>query len=105
KFLANQLGDVSRSKVQQWIKDGRVTVNERPVKASYRLGVDDVVQVEVPEAVPLQVVPEPLPLSIVYEDADLLVIDKPRGMVVHPAPGHETGTLVNGLLYHCRDLS
>lgn len=105
KFLASQLRDVSRSQVQQWIKDERVTVNGRPAKASYRLSVEDVVEVEVPEAVPLEVVAEPLPLNVVYEDNDLLVVNKPRGMVVHPAPGHETGTLVNGLLYHCRDLS
>lgn len=105
KFLAGRLENVSRTQIQLWITEQQVTVDERPVKASYRLGVDEVVTLDVPDAVPLEVLPEPLPLNIVYEDSDLLVIDKPRGMVVHPAPGHETGTLVNGLLYHCRDLS
>lgn len=105
KFLAGRLENVSRTQIQLWITEQQVTVDERPVKASYRLGVDEVVTLDVPDAVPLEVLPEPLPLNIVYEDGDLLVIDKPRGMVVHPAPGHETGTLVNGLLYHCRDLS
>jgi len=105
KFLTGRLENVSRTQIQLWIKEQHVTVDERPVKASYRLGVDEVVTLDVPDAVPLEVLPEPLPLNIVYEDGDLLVINKPRGMVVHPAPGHETGTLVNGLLHHCRDLS
>lgn len=105
KFLSRQLSDVSRSQIQQWIKTGHVTVNGASVKASYRLAVEDEVELVVPPLMRLQIAPEPIPLDIVYEDGDLLVVNKPRGMVVHPAPGHFTGTLVNALLHHCRDLS
>ncbi|OUM87738.1 MAG: pseudouridine synthase [Bacillus thermozeamaize] len=105
KFLSRQLSDVSRSQIQQWIKAGHVTVNGVSVKASYRLTAEDEVELVVPPLIRLQIAPEPIPLDIVYEDGDLLVVNKPRGMVVHPAPGHFSGTLVNALLHHCRDLS
>jgi len=105
KFLSRQLSDVSRSQIQQWIKAGHVTVNGASVKASYRLTAEDEVELVVPPLIRLQIAPEPIPLDIVYEDGDLLVVNKPRGMVVHPAPGHFSGTLVNALLHHCRDLS
>lgn len=95
----------SRSQVQQWIKDGFVTVNGKTVKANYKCSVGDEVVIALPEPEPLDVEPEEMDLDIYYEDADVLVVNKPRGMVVHPAPGHMRGTLVNGLLAHCKDLS
>jgi 23S rRNA pseudouridine1911/1915/1917 synthase len=95
----------SRSKVQQWIKEGLVTVNDKPVKANYKCSAGDVVVIHLPEPEPLHVEPEEIELDIYYEDSDVLVVNKPRGMVVHPAPGHMRGTLVNALLAHCKDLS
>ncbi|HEY8343542.1 MAG TPA: RluA family pseudouridine synthase [Calditerricola sp.] len=105
RFLAAQEEDWSRAQVQKWIKEGRVTVNGEPVKANYRLEPDDEIVLRVPPPKDLAVEPEPMELDIVYEDGDVVVVNKPRGLVVHPAPGHLSGTLVNGLLYHCRDLS
>ncbi|KXG10478.1 RluA family pseudouridine synthase [Anoxybacillus rupiensis] len=105
KVIAALNGEWSRSQVQQWIKDGLVTVNGTEIKANYKCSVGDEVAVELPEPEPLDVEPEEMSLDIYYEDADVLVVNKPRGMVVHPAPGHMRGTLVNGLLAHCKDLS
>ena len=96
---------LSRSHLQRLIEDGRVQVNGKAEKARYRLQTGDRVQVEVPAPQPLAVHAEDLPLDVVYEDSDLLVVNKPRGMVVHPAAGNFTGTLVNALLHHCHDLS
>ncbi|AEF94112.1 pseudouridine synthase, RluA family [Desulfotomaculum nigrificans CO-1-SRB] len=104
-FLSGQCHDLSRSYIQRLIEEGQVTVNDLPTKANYKLRVGDRVAVEVPPAEELQVVPEPIPLDIYYEDNDVIVVNKPRGMVVHPAEGNTSGTLVNALLYHCRDLS
>ncbi len=97
--------DISRSQIQQWIKDGHAQVNERSVKANYRLAAGDRITLVVPEASGVELTPEDLPLDVVYEDKDVIVINKARGMVVHPAPGHASGTLVNALMHHCRDLS
>lgn len=97
--------DVSRSQVQLWITDGHALVNGQPVKANYKLAVGDQVTVVVPEPSSVEIVPEDIPLTVVYEDKDVIVVNKPRGMVVHPAPGHSSGTLVNALMYHCKDLS
>jgi 23S rRNA pseudouridine1911/1915/1917 synthase len=105
KFIAMQDQDWSRSQVQTWIKEERVTVNGQPVKNNYKLAAEDEVTLRVPPPKELDIKPEAIPLDIVYEDADLIVVNKPRGLVVHPAPGHYSGTMVNGLLYHCRDLS
>lgn len=105
KVIAALNEDWSRSKVQQWIKDQLVTVNDQHVKANYKCSAGDIVVVRLPEPEPLYVEPENIPLDIYYEDADVLVVNKPRGMVVHPAPGHMRGTLVNALLAHCHDLS
>ncbi|EZP77968.1 pseudouridine synthase [Parageobacillus genomosp. 1] len=105
KVIAVLNEEWSRSKVQQWIKNGLVTVNDRSVKANYKCEAGDVVVIRLPEPEPLHVEPENIPLDIYYEDADVLVVNKPRGMVVHPAPGHMRGTLVNALLAHCTDLS
>ena len=96
---------LSRSRVQQLIAEGHVLVNDRPAKPGMKLRPGDRVSLRVPPPVELAVRPEAIPLTVVYEDSDLLVIDKPKGMVVHPAPGHDSGTLVNALLAHCRDLS
>lgn len=106
KALAEALaGGASRSQVQAWIRDGLVRVNGKPAKANYRLADGDVLEVTAPEPEPAELEPENIPLDIVYEDHDVVVVNKPRGMVVHPAPGHVRGTLVHALLYHCRDLS
>lgn len=105
KFIASTSDEWSRSQVQSWIKDGHLTVNEKNVKSNYKLQVGDEVVLVIPELEELTVEPENIPLDIVYEDQDVIVVNKPRGMVVHPAPGHYSGTLVNALLYHCKDLS
>ncbi|MEC1749271.1 RluA family pseudouridine synthase [Bacillus mojavensis] len=105
KFLASTENGWSRTQVQQWVKDGQVVVNGSPVKANYKIQPGDQVTVSVPEPEALDVLAEPMDLDIYYEDQDVLVVNKPRGMVVHPAPGHLTGTLVNGLMAHCTDLS
>ena len=97
--------DHSRSFFQKLIERGLVKVNDRTVKASALLSEDDVVEVSFPEPETLKILPEAIPLSILYEDTDVLLVDKPKGMVVHPAAGHFSGTLVNALLYHCTDLS
>lgn len=107
KHITDKLTDpaVSRSQVQEWIRIGAATLNGQPVKANARVEAGDRVDVAIPEPEPLELRPENLPLDIVYEDGDVIVINKPRGMVVHPAAGHPSGTVVNALLYHCRDLS
>lgn len=97
--------DWSRSQIANWVKEGAVLVNGEIVKPNYKVRNDDVIIVTPPVLEELDVVPEDLNLEIVYEDADVLVVNKPKGMVVHPAPGHANGTLVNGLMHHCTDLS
>lgn len=104
-FLAEQFKELSRSYIQKLIADGMVLVNNLPQRANFRLKEGYVINLRVPELEPLQVAAEPLALDIYYEDADLIVVNKPRGMVTHPADGNFTGTLVNALLYHCQDLS
>jgi 23S rRNA pseudouridine1911/1915/1917 synthase len=104
KWLAGQLPDRSRSEIQRWIEDGLVKVQGKGRKASYRVAAGDEIQVEVPPPEEYRVEAEPIPLTILYEDSDLLVVDKPAGMVVHPAAGHWHGTLVNAVLHHCPDL-
>ena len=103
RWLADQLPDFSRSHLQQLITDGCVTIGNRPTKASTRLEAGQTVNLQVPEAKPVELRAEPIPLTVVYEDDDLLVLDKPAGLVVHPAPGHPSGTLVNALLARWRD--
>ena len=93
----------SRSFFQKLIKDGHVTVDAQPQKAGYRLKADDVLSAETPDAVATPILPENIPLDILYEDDDLLVVNKPKGMVVHPSAGHYSGTLVNAVMYHCKD--
>jgi 23S rRNA pseudouridine1911/1915/1917 synthase len=103
KFLAEELDDYSRSFIQKMIKDGNVSVNGGLVKSNYRLSAGDVLTITLPELSEPDILPENIPLDILYEDEDIIVVNKPKGMVVHPAAGHYTGTLVNALMYHCRD--
>ncbi|HDR7791625.1 TPA: RluA family pseudouridine synthase [Bacillus luti] len=105
KFVAEINSEWSRSQVQQWIKDDVVTVNGKSVKVNYKVKENDEITVTIPEPEALDIQAEDMNLEIYYEDADVLVVNKPRGMVVHPAPGHTSGTLVNGLMHHCTDLS
>ncbi|MGG3263619.1 RluA family pseudouridine synthase [Bacillus paranthracis] len=105
KFVAGINNEWSRTQVQQWIKDDVVTVNGKAVKGNYKVRENDEITVMIPEPEELDIQPEDMNLEIYYEDADVLVVNKPRGMVVHPAPGHTSGTLVNGLMHHCTDLS
>ncbi|KAB2478633.1 RluA family pseudouridine synthase [Bacillus cereus] len=105
KFVAGINNEWSRSQVQQWIKDDVVTVNGKAVKVNYKVKEEDEITVTIPDPEALDIQPEDMNLEIYYEDADVLVVNKPRGMVVHPAPGHTSGTLVNGLMHHCTDLS
>ncbi len=103
KYLSILYPEQSRSFFQKLIKDGHVLVNDTPEKANYRLRVEDLISVTIPDAVETPIVPENIPLDILYEDDDLLVVNKPKGMVVHPSAGHYTGTLVNAIMYHCKD--
>ena len=103
KCISELVDSLSRSYIQKIIKEGAVSVNGSPVKVSYKVKLYDEIVFFVPDAVEPHVCPEIIPLDILYEDADVVVINKPKGMVVHPASGHYSGTLVNALLYHCHD--
>ncbi|MCR8641896.1 RluA family pseudouridine synthase [Paenibacillus sp. N1-5-1-14] len=105
KFLTECLDDVSRTQVQNWVKDGHARVKQSVVKPNYKLNAGDVVTLVIPESVETEIGPEDIPIEVVFEDSDVIVVNKPRGMVVHPAAGHPNGTLVNALLHHCKDLS
>lgn len=105
RFLAESLPELSRSQLKKLIEDGRILLDQEPAKASCKLKGGEVLQLDIPEPTPLEARPENIPLDISYEDDQLIVIDKPAGMVVHPAAGHSDGTLVNALLYHCDDLA
>ncbi|ANZ99919.1 pseudouridine synthase [Carnobacterium divergens] len=105
KVLAELLPTHSRSQIQQWVKEGAVYVNDEAVKQNYKVKAGDLIQATEPDAVPLEIIAEDIPLDIVYEDEDVMVVNKPQGMVVHPSAGHMTGTLVNALMYHVKDLS
>jgi len=104
-FITAQNDEWSRSQVQIWLKEDLVLVNGEKVKRNYKVKQGDEISVSVPDPKPLEIIAENIPLEIYYEDSDVIVVNKPRGMVVHPALGHETGTLVNALMYHCKDLS
>jgi 23S rRNA pseudouridine1911/1915/1917 synthase len=105
KYIAEKVPQLSRSFVQKLLRDGQVTVNGQVPKASYRVEVGDMLQVRVPPPVLSEARAEDIPLDVVFEDTDIIVVDKPAGMVVHPAHGHRSGTLVNALLAHCPDLA
>ena len=100
-FLSRALPELSRAQAQRLCEEGHVTLQGRPVKKNLRLNPGDALTVELPEVQETEILPQNIPLDVVYEDADLIVINKPKGLVVHPAPGHPDGTLVNALLYHC----
>ena len=101
RYLSEELEDRSRSYIQKLIKENHVTVNQKPVKANYRLSLGDRVEIDLPEAKEPDIKPEDIPLDILYEDKDIIIVNKPKQMVVHPAPGHYSQTLVNALMYHC----
>ena len=102
KWLAEKQDSLTRSSVQKLVEDGAVLVNHKPVTKNYKLRLGDVVEITVPDPVELEVLPQDIDVEIVYEDDELLVVNKPKGMVVHPAAGNPDGTLVNALLYHCK---
>ncbi|URZ00875.1 RluA family pseudouridine synthase [Clostridium felsineum] len=104
-YLAEEFQDMSRSHIQELIKKGKAFVNGKTVKSNYKLKDEEMVEFEIPDNEELEIEPENIPLDIVYEDKDIVVVNKAQGMVVHPAPGNYTGTLVNALLHHCKDLS
>ena len=100
-FLNEEMEDISRSALQKNIEKGNITVNGEKISKNYKLRIGDIVEAELPPPENIDIVPEDIPLDIMYEDDDLIVINKPQNMVVHPAPGHYTGTLVNALMFHC----
>ena len=103
KFLSGELSELSRSYIQKLLKEGMVTLGGKALKANYRLREKDEIEIKIPPAMEPDILPENIPLDILYEDSDVLVVNKPKGMVVHPGAGHYSGTLVNALLYHCGD--
>lgn len=105
QFLTSSVPSLSRSQIQRLIEKGNVLVNSERERCSFRVRINDEIEMVVPPPEEISLSPEPIPLDIIYEDQDLLVINKPPGLVVHPAAGHKSGTLVNALLYHCPDLS
>ncbi|CQR74595.1 Ribosomal large subunit pseudouridine synthase D [Sporomusa ovata DSM 2662] len=104
-LLAGRFRELSRSHLQKLIADGVIIVNGKQVKANYKTQANDAIRVTIPEAKPVEILAENIPLDVLYEDKDIIVVNKPRGMVVHPAVGNYQGTLVNALLDHCQDLS
>ncbi len=102
RYLAEELPELSRSYIQKIIKDGGASLSGKPLKANYKVNPGDVIELVLPPAVEPEIQPENLPLDILYEDKDVIFVNKPKDMVVHPSAGHTSGTLVNGLLYHCK---
>ena len=103
QFLARMLPQLTRSAAQKLLEEGAVTLEGRPLKKNYKTILGDRLVLALPDPTPIDVIAQEMPLDIVYEDGDVIVVNKPVGLVVHPAPGHPDGTLVNGLLYHCKD--
>jgi 23S rRNA pseudouridine1911/1915/1917 synthase len=103
KYLVKQLPGYTRSFLQGLLEQKLVVVNEKAVKANYKLHENDVIELTIPECKEVALEPEDIPLSILYEDNDVLIVNKPKGMVVHPSAGHENGTLVNAIMHHCKD--
>ncbi|WP_132243022.1 RluA family pseudouridine synthase [Marinisporobacter balticus] len=105
-YLSDALADMSRSFIQKLIEKGKIKINGKPIKIKkHKIKANDVIEIEIPEPERLKIEAENIPVEIIYEDDDLLVVNKPQGMVVHPAPGNYQGTLVNALMYHCKNLS
>lgn len=105
KYLAENLTDLSRNYIQKLIDQEQILVNDIPCRSKYQVFPGDIISIDIPDSVDPEIIPENIPLDILYEDTDIIVVNKPKGMVVHPAAGHYTGTLVNALMYHCSDLS
>lgn len=105
KLISMHRPETSRTQIQQWIREGHILINEKIEKPNYRVKENDLIVLEEPAPEPLNIIAEDLDLDIVYEDTDVLIVNKRRGMVVHPAKAHASGTLVNGLMHHCTDLS
>ena len=105
KFVLQEMPNLSRTLIQEYIKEGYILVNGKNEKASYKIKMNDDIEITIPDNKDMDVLPEDIPLDIVYEDQDVIVINKPSGMIVHPSAGIYSGTLVNALLYHCKDLS
>ena len=106
KCISNYVETLSRSYIQKIIKEGKAYINDAPVKSNYKVRVDDKVQFTIPDCEEPDIPPQDIPLDIIYEDKDVLIVNKPKNMVVHPAPGHYEGTLVNAIMYYCHnDLS
>lgn len=103
RFLSDEMPDVSRSHIQKLIKEHLVSVNDNQIKSNYKVNTGDSIRVSLPDPEIPDITPEDIPLDILYEDEDILIVNKPKGMVVHPAPGHYSGTLVNAVMYHCKD--
>ena len=103
KYISDNISELSRSYIQQLISDKSVLVNGNPCKSNYKIKENDIIDIDYEEPKELDVIPESIPLDIVYEDDSIIIVNKPKNMVVHPSAGHESGTLVNALLYHCKD--
>lgn len=103
RYLSECCEDMSRSYLQKLVKEGNVLVNGQSVKSNYKVSDGDQIRIELPAAIEPEIIAEPMELDVIYEDSDMILINKPKGMVVHPAAGHYSGTLVNGLMYHCRE--
>lgn len=103
KVLSLEFPEYSRAFIQKLIDEGNITILNKPVKSNYKLKAGDNIYICIPEPENLDIEPENIPLDIIYEDEDIIIVNKPKGMVVHPAPGHTSGTLVNALMYHCKD--
>ncbi|MCT4598193.1 MAG: RluA family pseudouridine synthase [Vallitalea sp.] len=103
KYISELLPNCSRSFVQKLIKDNQLIVNNKSVKANYKLRQSDILEITIPKPKEIDILAENIPIDIIYEDKDVLLVNKPQGMVVHPAPGHYTGTLVNAIMYHCKE--
>lgn len=103
RYLSEKMDNCSRSFVQKLLKDGKVSISGKSVKPSYKVQAGDVIEAKVPEPEELEILPEDIPLDILYEDEDVLIVNKPKGMVVHPSAGHYSHTLVNAVMFHCKD--
>lgn len=103
KFISIKFPDISRTHIQKLIQEEYILVNSKVIKNNYKINISDNISVQIPEAIDPEILPENIPLDIIYEDQDIIVVNKPKQMVVHPARGHYSGTLVNALMYHCKD--
>lgn len=103
KFLAQELENYSRTFIQQLFSEENILVNQKPSKANYKIKTRDLINITIPENKEIEIIPQDIPLNILYEDKDVLIVNKPKGMVVHPSAGHADGTLVNAIMFHCHN--